>query len=150
MLDFPMALATDQPVPVVGEVLADVMGVPRDGALVRGALSAVVATVDHPVTAQTYGELLGRPATVRVLFSVENKGEEGAYRDGRRRLAVVAAELAVRLEAEACLTFQLDRVVMRRTGGELVLYDWFPEWSEVEVRDAVPSPVRMTDESGDL
>lgn len=151
-----MALAAAASVETVSDVLADVLGVPRDGALVRGTLRAVVATVEHPVPAETYSELLGRPATARVLFSVENKTDEAAYREGRLRLAVVAADLAVRLDAEACLTFQLDRVAMRRTGGQLVLVDWFPEWTEPDVRSAVealgpPSPpTRVTSGSGEL
>lgn len=150
MLDFPMALATAAGVDDVRGVLADVLGVPRDGDLVRGTLRGLVADVDHPVTAATYGELLGRPAAARVVLSVENKTDELAYREGRRRLAVVAADLAGRLDAEACLTFQLDRVVMRRTGGELVLYSWFPEWADPDVRASITAPVRVTDEPGDL
>ncbi|MFS0699369.1 SitI3 family protein [Cellulomonas sp. 179-A 4D5 NHS] len=150
MIDFPMALAADEPVTVVAQVLADVLGVPRGDALAVGALGAVVRTLDHPLTVETYDELLGRPATARVLFSVENKTDGESYREGRRRLATVAAELAVRLDAEACLTFQLDRVVMRRTGGELRLFAWFPEWSEPAVLGALRGPIAVTDEAGHL
>lgn len=150
MLSYPMALATDATVEMVRQALADVMEVPRDGALVRGALRALVADVAHPITAEVYADLLGRPATARVLFSVENKESEEAYSEGRRRLAVVAATLAELLDAEACLTFQQDRVVMRRTGGELVLFDWFPEWTEPGLREALPGTVRVTGEDGNF
>lgn len=150
MLSYPMALATDEPVEVVADVLADVLGVPRGGVLVAGALEAVVRTLDHPLTVETYSELLGRPASARVVFFVENKIDMHECREGRRRLATAAAELAVRLDAEACLTFQLDRVVMRRTGGGLVLFSWFPEWSEPAVRGALRGPVSVTDEAGRL
>ena len=150
MFNYPMALATDEPVEVVADVLADVLGVPRGGALVVGALEAQVRTLDHPITFEVYSEALGRPADVRVLFFVENKTGDDAWREAKLRLATVAAELAVRLDAEACLTFENERVVMRRTGGGLVLFSWFPQWSDPAVRGALRGPVSVTDEAGRL
>lgn len=152
MLDYPMAVRSAQDIPQVRARLGQILGVvvPADGVLVQGALAARVVDVEHPVTTETYGDLLGTPATCRVLWSVENKLDEAAYQEGRRRMAVCATVLADQLDAEVCLTFQLDRVVMRRQGGVLDLLDWFPEWSDAEVLAQVPRPCRVVSDEGRL
>ena len=146
-----MAVRSAHALPDVVAAVAEVLDAPVSGAtVVSDGLQALVATVEHPVTAETYAEILGMPATCRVLWSVENKTGEEVFTQGRRRLAVAAAQLAVRLDAEACLTFELEKVVMRRRGGVLTLHSWFPEWSEATVQAALPQPFELTDDAGRL
>lgn len=149
MLSYPMALRSQHPLDEVEQAARGVLGVPsHDGEPVAGALRVAVRDVDHPVTAEVYRDLLGEPASCRVLWYVENKGDEEAYGTARRLMAVSAAELARRLDAEATLTFQLDRVVMRRQRGSLSLYRWFPEWQDPDVQSALREPFVLTDDDG--
>jgi hypothetical protein len=152
MLDYPMAVSSDHDLADATACVAQVLGLPRTtaGTLAVGALSALVTSVDHPITAQVYRELLGEPATCRVLWSVDNKLAEPAYLDARRLLAVSAARVSYQLDARTCLTFQLDRVVMRRRGGVLLLNDWFPEWSDAEVLALLPRPFDVVADEGRL
>lgn len=153
MLDYPMALRTDRPLPAVREEVRTASAALIEAlALGPGMLRADVHDVDHPVTAEVYAELLGgAPATCRVMLSVENKTEDEAqYLAARGAMAVLAAQVAHRTDADACLTFQLDRVVMRRRDGRLELLDWFPQWAEPDVLARVPQPYVVTSEDGRL
>lgn len=152
MLDYPMALRTDLPIDAVrAEVRSRTDALVGSLGLPAGVLSAAVADVDHPVTSEVYAELLGAPATCRVLLSVENKvDDEAVYQAARRAMCVLAAGVAVATDAEACLTFQLDRVVMRRRGGRLELLEWFPEWRDGQVLADLGSPYTVTSEDGHL
>lgn len=150
MLTYPMGLRTGVPPGTAREVLRELSGlVPQpDGSLELDALTVTVGPVEGP--GSVYDDVLGEPADLEVVWSVDAKADDDAYARARRTMAVASAVLSVRLDATSCLTYQLDAAVLRRVGGELVLYDWFPEWREPDVLAALPGPVRRTGEPGRL
>lgn len=151
MLDYPMAIRATASSAEIQQALSGVLNAPsEDGKVARGALTAGVRELQHPITQDVYAELLGFPATVGVTWWIDNKTGDQAYGDARTRLALAAPAVATQIDAEACLTHQLDRVVMRRRAGVLVLYSWFPEWHDPEIQAALPGPWEMTEDPGRL
>ncbi len=120
-------------------------------AVPRGVLSGSVGDVASPVSAGLYAELLGTPATCRVILHVDNKAtDDDGYFAAYPALAVAAVRLSDAVDAEACLTYELDRVVMRRRGGRLELFDWFRPWGDPAVLERVPRPFVVTPQDGRL
>ncbi|NCT91842.1 hypothetical protein GXB85_12890 [Cellulomonas sp. APG4] len=120
------------------------------GRIVVDALEVFVSDVRHPVDHEIYLDLLGAPATSDIEWTIDYKRGDPLYGEARARMAVTAAQLAVRLDAEVCLCHELDLAVMRRRAGVLELYSWFPEWSIPEVQAALTGPWRLTDDEGRL
>lgn len=144
MIDFHLALATALDVPALRDLVLRLAGAEAAtgdaGPVELPALTISVSAVDHPVTAEVLAEQLGRPATARVGFDVDNKDDADAYAAARVTMAVVAARVAVESDAEACLTFGLEHALLRRQGGVLTVYDWYPEWAYPQVTAALPGP----------
>jgi hypothetical protein len=110
-----------------------------------GALEITVAEIDHPIIQEISDKLLGRRATLRVLFDLDNKAEPAAYHEADKLMLLTAARLAVDLDAEACLSFQGEQVEMRRRSGELLIYMATGTWHYPEVLAALPQPWTATD-----
>ena len=146
MIDYTLALATALDVDAVRDLARTLSGATQDAEsrLVLPGLTVTVRDVGHPVSAQVLAEQLGVPATARVWLGVENKLDEQTYASAREQMAVLAARLAVESDAEACLTFELEHALLRRHGGALTLYDWFPEWSAPAVVAALPAPWQLS------
>lgn len=129
-----MGLGTTVDVPGLRALVGSILGVENgpQSAMTSGALSVRVSPIDHPISMETYSALLAGPATAIVSMGVENKGEEAAYHEAKGTMLVTAARLAVQADAEACMTFQLDKALMRRRSGELCVYDWYTDWLDPE------------------
>lgn len=151
MLHYPMAIRSTTSSSELDSTLSVVLGAPSEnGAVTLDAITAKVREIDHPITREICAELLGREATAEVDWWIDNKAGDAPYGDARRRLALAAPAVATQIDAEACLTYQLDQVVMRRRAGVLVLYSWFPEWHDPEIQAALPGPWEMTEDPGRL
>jgi hypothetical protein len=150
MFDYSLALRTSRSAAEVRSFVRSVTGGEPDGDETWvDALAIRVDDVDHPVVAQTLGDLLGMRATTDVWFGIQKNPAEA---DGcaRELMLTTAARPAEFADAEACLTFQLDRVLVRRVAGELVLYDWVPEWADPVVVAALVGPWTLTSDDGEL
>lgn len=152
MLDYPMAVATRHDLATVRDELADVVrDVVASFAVPEAVLSASARALTSPVSAQVHADLLGRPATCGVTFWVDNKAtDDDGYLAAYPAVAVAAVRLGEALDAETCLTFQLDRVVMRRRAGRIEVHDWFPWWAEPAVAAALPADHVSTGDPGRL
>lgn len=151
MLDYTLLLATSASAELTEAVVVSELARVGGPAVADGTLRGQLLPIEGPVSPGLFEEILGRPATARVYFGVKNKGSDQArYEEAQRRVGVVAAAVAAELDAEACLLFELEIVVFRRSKGELVLYDWFSRWRDPEVQAMLPEPFRMTSESGRL
>lgn len=152
MLGYSMALGTTVDLTAVRALAAALLGVEdnADGPLVSGGLQVLVTPVDEPLASEVYSDLLGLPATARVLMSVDNKVDDDDYLRANRAMLITAAQLAVQTDAEACLTFQLDHALMRRRSGVLYLYDWCTDWFEPEVQTQLPQPYTVAPDEGIL
>lgn len=152
MFDYPLAVATTRDrVAVEGELWSVLAAARSDFAVSADVLSASVDGLESPISAELYADLLGVPATCRVTFHVDNKAGDGDdHLAAYPALCVAAVRLGEALDADTCLTFQLDRVVMRRRGGTLELFDWFRQWAEPEVLARLPQPYVVTAADGRL
>lgn len=152
MFGYEMGVSTGCSVDQVRAFVSTILGVPTrdDGSVVSGALRGTVSEVDHPVGKEVYADLLGVPATASVYLGVDNKVDDTDYLRADRAMLITAAQLAVQTDSEACLTLQLDRVLMRRTSGVLYLYDWYTQWLDTAVQRGLPSAYTMTADSGRL
>jgi hypothetical protein len=147
MLHYPMAIRADAAAAELPQVLSEMLDAPvENGDVTRGTLSVNIDDLEHPVSKEVFADILGVPATAGVDWWVDDKARDPA--DARILLAHTAPAFAARIDAEACLTYQLDQVVMRRRAGVLVLYSWFPEWHDPEIQAALPGPWEMTDDPG--
>ena len=145
MLRYTLALRTDAGVDDVSARLHALLGTPAPA-----ALDVRVSAVTHPVLAEELAEQLGAPATAEVVLAVDTKAPEDEVQHAERALAVAVARLVVETDALACLTVQLDRAVLRRTGSDLVLYAWFTPWSDPEVLLVLPPHTLTDDEQSGL
>lgn len=150
MFSYDMGMSTGRSVAQIRALVSTVLGVSTrdDGSAVSGALRITVSEVDHRVGKEVYADLLGVPATASVYLGVDNKVDDADYLRADRAMLVTAAQLAVQTDSEACLTLQLDRVLMRRASGVLYLYDWYTRWLDTEVQRGLPSAHTMTADSG--
>ncbi|MBX9245986.1 hypothetical protein ICW40_14350 [Actinotalea ferrariae] len=150
MLDYPTAIATTRdPSAIRSELSTAVVRATAELAVPEDVLSAAVSELTSPVSAELYSDLLGMPATCRVTFHVDNKATgDDTYLAAYPAMGLAAIRLGEVLDAEMCLTFQLDRVVMRRRGGSVVLYDWFRWWSSPELAPRLARNSTMTSDDG--
>jgi hypothetical protein len=153
MINFILALNCPGTPDHVRDILRAVVtgaAVDSDGRIHAGALTVHVRPVEHPITAEVLAEVLGMPANIQVGFAVNNKSDEPSYERAKAAMTVAAARLAVLADSEATLLYEHDHVFMRRAAGELILFDWWPQWSEPAIRAQLPVPWIMTSESGQL
>ncbi len=152
MFDYPMAIATSRDVAAVRSALGPLVeGAAAELGVPSGVLSASVSELTSPVSAEIYSELLGVPATARVTFYVDNKAtDRDDYVTAYPALGLAAIRLSEAIDAEACLTFQLDRIVMRRREGRIELLDWWSWWDAAEAAGRLPAGAVRTSEGGRL
>lgn len=151
MLHYPMAVRTVVSVEDIVGALATLLGTdPVDGRITIGALSVDIDVPDHPVTRSVLDDLLTAPGTCFVDWWIEDKGDAADYERARLLLARAAPALARELDAEACLTFQLDLALMRRRDGALELFSWFRPWGIAEVQESLEDPWTLVQDDGRL
>ena len=104
------------------------------------------STWDHQ-SHEMWLEFLGHPATTVIWYTLDFKTDWDQYQVAETVMAVSAAQLVERVDAVAVLSFQLDRVYMRRTGGTLYLIaGHFNPWENPDVLAKIPGPYEFRDD----
>lgn len=148
MFDYVLAMTTEAGFDEIKSTLASFLGVQNltEAPERHRGLSVDATRSFIPAQDAVYRRFLGMPATMSLYYSMNSRDREQLLRS-ERLMAVSAARLVVETDALACMTFSVDSLIMRRTGGVLYLYESFGStWREPGVISQIPQPWVMTDD----
>jgi hypothetical protein len=107
--------------------------------VVAGPTVARVADLTDLRARQLTLQEWGVDSRILVAFRVDRDAEEDDYFEALRNLSVASARLANDLDTDAVLTINLERALMRRVEGRVILYDWWPDWNDPDALAALPT-----------